>query len=344
MKTISESARWTLGMCAVASLLAGCSGVSTTQTALPMQNGLPTTVEQNARHGVTPNGWGGGHKGSWMDPAAKHEDLIYVSDALSDSVTVYAWTGYKLLGRLAGINRPFGLCSDHSGNVWVIGWGKKEIFEYAHAGTKPLQVLTVNDPSANLYDCSIDPTTGNLAVTNWGGYWYKGNVFIFTQATGTPRTYTGPWLWYYYGCTYDDQGNLFADGWDAYLGDVFTMAELVKGGTSFNNIPLSPNVNPELVGGIRWDGKNLAIGNMGSVYTYNVRGHLTGLTFLTTHWPVGMFSITDLGGRRTIVAPDSAGNPNAVQKWNYPAGGQPMGTITRNLDWPFGVTVSKAQL
>ncbi len=55
-----------------------------------------------------------------------------------------------------------------------------------------------------------------------------------------------------------------------------------------------------------------------------------------------MFWITSLGGKRMVVAPDFAGNPHAIQYWNYPAGGQPSATTSVPLDGPFGVTVSKA--
>ncbi len=180
MKTISDRTRWTLGTCVVASLLAGCGGP-------PAQNGLPSTMERSAPNSVAPDGWGGGHKGSWMAPQAKHDNLVYVSDTAANAVSVYAWKTHKLVGMLGGINQPFGLCSDQSGNVWIISWGKNQISEYAHAGTKPLKTLAVQDPDANLYDCSVDPTTGDLAVTNWGYVWYKGDILIYTMQPATRK-------------------------------------------------------------------------------------------------------------------------------------------------------------
>lgn len=338
MKTILEPTRRTLGMCAVASLLAGC-GVPA------VQNALPATSAQGAAGGVAPNGWGGGHKGSWMAPGAKHEDLVYVSEALSNKVTVYAVATHKLVGVLAGINQPFGLCADPGGNVWIVAWGKNQIFKYAHAGTKPLKVLTVPGPEKNLYGCAVDPTTGNLAVTNWGYDWDAGNVFIFTHATGKAKAYSGYGIWFYYGCTYDDKGNLFADGRDAYVSDVFSLAELRKGRSVFTRITLLPAIAPVLVEGVQWDGEYVAIGDSGSLLEYQVQGKYAygkRRTFLTVHWPVGMFWIGNLAGTRKVVAPDYAGSPNLVQYWKYPAGGVPTATIDVGLDSPFGVTVSKA--
>ncbi len=337
MKTISESARWILGTCAAAMLFAGCAG-SPAQSPLPGQVG---SIGQNAPRGVTPD-----HAGSWMDPEAKHDDLVYVSDTASNAVWVYGWRTHKLVGTLWGIERPWGLCADQSGNVWIIGWKRSQLWEYAHAGIKPLQILTVRDPEASLIDCSVDPTTGNLAVTNWGYDWYKGYVLIYPHGWGTPTIYTGPRLWYYYACTYDDRGNLFADGWDAYLGDTFALGELHKNGTTFKNITFLPNPNPVLIGGIRWDGQYVAIADSGYIFKYAVRGHYAdyrGFISLTAHWPpMGMFWITNLGGKEQIVAPDYAGGRVAVQYWNYPAGGKPTATITGHLDEPWGATVSLA--
>jgi len=278
-----------------------------------------------------------------MAPGAKHEDLIYVTNANNNTVSVYSWSRRKLVGMLHGINAPFGVCSDRSGDVWVVGWGKNEIFEYAHAGTKPLTVLPFDDPDANLTDCSVDPTTGDLAVTNWGYNWLKGYVLIYPHAGGKPKYYTGPGLWFYYGCTYDDKGNLFADGWQAYVDDVFSLDELKRGASKFRRLELIPTIYPTLIGGVRWDGRYLAVGDMGDLYLYGVDGgtaDVRGYVPLTTRWPLGLFSIVTIDGARRVVGPDTAGNPTAVQSWNYPAGGTPTGTITHALDWPYGAAVS----
>jgi hypothetical protein len=281
-----------------------------------------------------------------MLPAAKHEDLVYVTNDINNTVTVYSWLGHRLVGMLTGINQPYGACSDQSGNVWIVGWGKNQLFEYAHGGTTPLAILTVHDPQANLNDCSVDPTTGNLAVTNWGNNWDKGYVLIYAHATGTPKVYTGPGLWFYYGCAYDDKGNLFSDGWQAYVQDIFSLSELRKGGDTFTRLELFPTISPPLIGGIRWDGKYVAVGNLGDLYQYQVTGNhaaIVGFTPLTTHWPVGFFWIeTFANGKQVIIAPDAAGNPDAVQFWKYPEGGTPSATIDEDLYEPLGVTFSVA--
>jgi hypothetical protein len=281
-----------------------------------------------------------------MAAEAMREDLVYVSDAADNSVTAYSFKARKLVGKLTGISQPYGVCSDTSGNVWVVAWGNNKLIEYAHGGTKPLRILTVNDWSADLYACSVDPTTGNLAVTNWGAEnWYQGNVLIYPRGSSWPTAYSNPRIWFYYGCSYDQYGNLYVDGWDAYRNYYHALGELSKGSKDMRVITLIPNFAPPLIGGIQWDGKYVAVGDFLDVYEFVIKGkyaYVAGDTPLTSYFPVGLFWITTVGGKPQILAPDQAGHPSAVQYWNYPAGGTPIGTITNGLQHAFGVTVSVA--
>ena len=73
--------------------------------------------------------------------------------------------------QLSDSNSPYGECVDKAGDVFVADFGGNTgtpaILEYAHGGTKP--IATLSDPGYYPESCSIDPTTGNLAVTNDGG-------------------------------------------------------------------------------------------------------------------------------------------------------------------------------
>jgi hypothetical protein len=339
MRTISNATPDVLAVCVGALLLGGCGGPAA-------QNALPAPAQQNvARSAPRPDGAHRETNGSWMSPEAKHEDLIYVTNTYNDSVGVYAYRSRKLVGTLANIKEPYGTCADASGNVWIVSSEKNQIFEFPHAVIKPIKVLSVYE-DADLYDCSVDPTTGNLAVTNWGYNWLKGEVLIFRNGSGEPEEFAGPTIWFYYGCTYDQEGNLYADGWDSYLGHVFALGVLPKGGKEFKNIVMPPLFKPPYLGGIRWDGKYVAVGNTGSLWEYDVsdrRATFEHYTPLTSEWPMGFFWIRTFGtGERSVIAPDHAGNPTAVQYWKYPAGGTPMATITRDLHEPYGVTYSAA--
>ena len=134
--------------------LAGCS-TTTTQVALPLNHaaGHPLVVGNQTRsHG-------------WMLPAAKSMDLLYVSN--DDELLVFSYPKGKLVGEITVPSGDFaGLCSDSAGDVFVTSVGSHSasyILEYAHGGTEP--ITTLSDPAwAN--GCAVDPTTGNVAVTN----------------------------------------------------------------------------------------------------------------------------------------------------------------------------------
>jgi len=61
-----------------------------------------------------------------------------------------------------------GLCVDAQGNVFVPTWQGESgtrgyVYEFAHGGSTP--IATLSDPGG-AFGCSVDLTTGNLAVTN----------------------------------------------------------------------------------------------------------------------------------------------------------------------------------
>ena len=76
-----------------------------------------------------------------------------------------------------------GLCSDNSGNVFIPGNG--EIWGPKHGGTTPISKS--KDSGYRGVGCSVDPTTGNLAVANTeaSSGSAAGNIAIFTKATGS---------------------------------------------------------------------------------------------------------------------------------------------------------------
>ena len=291
-----------------------------------------------------PNSVQPGYTRSWMSSQAQRENLLYVSNANNNTVTVYGLTNHKLVGMLSNVYGVYGVCADTSGNVWAVGYDK--VVEYAHAGTKPIR--TISAPNTDLYDCAVDPTTGNLAVTNWGvNNWWQGDVLVYAPGSSYPTAYNAEGVWFYYDCTYDAKGNLYVDGWDSYLNGYVAVGELAKNGKALKKIPMIPTFQPPLIGGVRWDGQYLAILDWESIALYSVKGgyaHLKGFAPLTTAWPIGTFWLVDFGsGKRQIIAPDTAGYNGAVQYWKYPAAGPPIATITQKINGPWGVTVSLAQ-
>lgn len=272
---------------------------------------------------------------SWMSPAAKKQSLLYVSSVLSNDVYVYALSTQKLVGTLTDFSSPYGLCVDKSANVWVVNDGAQDVVEYAHGGTSPL--ATLSDPGEYPEGCSVDRTTGNLAVTNFYSSSGGGSVSIYAGAKGTAQTYTDSDLEEYRFCGYDSNGNLFVDGETS--GGAFAFAELPKGGSTFTNITIAQTI--EWPGGVQWDGKYVAVGDTDTGIIYRIegtKGTVKAKTTLEQSDYVNQFWIAESGKRRkgTVIAPNQDGG--SVGIYPYPAGGAPTTTIT--VSEPFGATVS----
>ncbi|MFY9883464.1 MAG: hypothetical protein WBW89_06740 [Candidatus Cybelea sp.] len=342
MRTITRPALYAIGVCSAVLLFAGC-GAPPTQGFVsgPAPPNAASQTVNDLAHGAHP-----ALQRSWMAPEAKHESLVYASNAGNNTVSVYNFLTRKMVGMLTGIDRPWGLCSDQNGDVWVVGRGKNELIEYPHASTQPIKTLHVHGWDTSLIECSVDPTTGNLAVTNYGPRnWYKGDVLVFENGEDTPYWYDSSGIWFYFGCSYDDKGNLWVDGWDAYLNYYVALGVLPKNGSYIKAVSVIPAIKPPMIGNVQWTGANLALGDWQWVLEVHVKGsygHIVGYTPLTSHYPVGLFWVTNSGGKQRIIAPDTAGHPSAVQYWKYPDGGNPTATITDGLNGVAAVTFSAA--
>jgi hypothetical protein len=276
-----------------------------------------------------------------MSPDAKKSDLLYVSDLSTGDVDVFSYPRGKQKGKLTGFDAPHGECVDAKGNVFITSAGSSQIFEYAHAGTKP--IATMSDPGYTPSDCSIDPVSGDLAVANLlplgSG---SGSVAIYKHAKGKPKLYVATsGLFMYYSVGFDGSENLFVDG-SNMNGNQFEMAELPKGGTTLVAVTLNQPIS--IPGGVHWDGKYLAVGDQvcincaSIIYEFSMSGSIgskVGETDLTNSCDVIKFW---LQGKR-VIAPNDC-TPN-VMYFKYPAGGDPTKTIT-GVSEPVAATVSQA--
>jgi len=283
-----------------------------------------------------------------MDPDSKRDDLLYVSDQNAGDVYVYSWPAGKLEGTLTGFSSPQGLCVDKAGDVWIVAeFGT--VVEYAHGGTTPIATLS-GEPGYVLNGCSVDPTTGNLAVTsaNAKGSSGPGHVSIYQNARGTPKIYSDSQLFFWYFLGYDNDGNLFVDGVNkTKTENKFGFAELPKGKHTFTNITLNRHILSP--GGVQWVGKSIAVGDQGSyngspmIYTFRISGR-RGVAVSTIPLTrklgaeVPQFWIE---GKR-VVGPDFGSCD--VGFYHYPAGGKPYKIIRMkiNVNKPVGATVSRA--
>jgi hypothetical protein len=339
---------------AISITLAGC-GVPSDRTAAPnmaqSSRSRAQTLLFSLLHRMNGVAIRRDRRASWMAPEAKAQNLVYLSAGGADEVVVYSYPAGKKSGTLTGLHDPAGTCSDAAGDVWIVNSAEFEVVEYAHAGKKAKATLS-DSGAANPLACSVDPTTGNLAVTNLGAASGGGNLSIYTGAKGSPTKYTDPDLMFVYFCGYDDQGNLFVDGLDSAF--AFVLAELPSGSETLQTISLSNAVG--FPGGVAWDGAYVAIGDQlykgehkSAIYQFSVTGStgtLEGTTALAGSCDVLQFAIPSGGSPRkakqgnTAVAPDDCLSNAAF--YHYPAGGSPTKALS-GLQYPVAAAVSLAR-
>ncbi|MGC2360969.1 MAG: hypothetical protein WA304_05935 [Candidatus Cybelea sp.] len=301
--SISRTRRYAIWSCAGA-LLAGCGG---SQPPIGAPGAMPRTaaITTRADRGT-----------SWMRPGTlSGSALLYVAGR-KGGLYVFTYPQGQLVGEV-GI--PYAtnsgdLCSDANGDIFVPD--VDEVVEFAHGGTQPIATLEDGDGSYEPLGCSVDPTTGNLAVTNFQDYPGHGNVAVYANAQGDPTYYSDLEMPDPSFCGYDNQGNLFIDGGH--------LAELPNGSGNFANIKLNKRI--PLGGQVQWDGTYITVAsnNANTIYRLQISGStgkITGSTHLkgpgrkanSQSWIKGS----------TIISPIGPGNADdRVGFWGYPGGGK----------------------
>lgn len=312
-----------VGTCGLLAVLAGCGGGASSRI------GVPGVIPQ-ARAARVEAGR------SWIDSMAARGDLLYVSDTETSDVYVFSYPKGTLKGTLTGFSDPAGECVDAGGNVFVTNTGGSNILEFAHGGTTP--IATLKDSGYFPVGCSIDPTTGNLAVTNFSTTGSaQGDVVIYKGARGRPTGhYTSPEMNEMLLCGYDAAGNLFVDG--LTQNSVSAFAELRAGDAKLTLIALNQPIGS--AGGVQWDGKHVAIGDQATntIYRFTISGKMGKRVGATTLGGAGQVFQFWIAGKR-VIGPDSAQADVGI--WSYPSGGSPVKTIS-GLYVPLGATLSLA--
>ncbi len=325
-------------LCAYAAL-AGCAGGRE-------ENAASSLLPQTTLSGAPPRH----HGRSWTDGGTVKDDLLYVTNSNAE-VTVYRYWQHKLVGILTDFTKPMGECVDKNQDVYIADYAASKIVEYAHGGTKP--IATFNDLPDSPYTCSVDPATGDLAVANDDGTSREGNIAIWRGTTGVRTTYTDSALNEFQDCAYDDHGNLLVTNGEGQYPYVSYFAWLPKDGANLLNI-IVPGPQPSrtwhYVQGLQWDGKYFVIDDDESLYRESLihgQFYYVGETDISdpeeyfNSGPIAFYNHTS-GGQATQVVDGLIGDESGsiVDYWYYPAGGQPIATITHGLDKPFGVAVS----
>ena len=218
---------------------------------------------------------------------------------------------------------------------WIVA-GPDQISEYGTRGDKLIKTLSVSYvfPSSCAMDASGDLAVGILYGNSNGSG--GGEVVIFKNATGTGTVYTTPLDEEFFD-GYDNQGNLFADG---FTGDRsgFALVELPKGSSTFRTITTSNVVN--FPGSVQWDGTYLTVVDQTAraLYQYTVTGttatlkntvSLTGAGDCAQTWIVkGLLYCADAG-------------TDGAEVFKYPAGGSIAATFSGEFDEPLGTVAAE---
>jgi DNA-binding beta-propeller fold protein YncE len=272
-----------------------------------------------------------------MLPEASSEDLLYVTNY--SNVLVFAYPQGQLVGELKNFFSNAGACVDSKGDVFIVNEHPEAVYEYAHGGTK--RIATLVDKKAGSIGCSINPVTGDLAVSGVSSY-----VDIFKQAKGKPISVLDRRMWYGSFVTYDDTADLFFLGLKNPKGGP-RLSEMLSGSKHFTNIKADAYMYDE--GGIQWNAGYLTTVSyidstkttaIGQFQVTGQKAHEVSVTPLETAYIVLGYFIDG----ETIVVPN-LGNTgkNNVLLYDYPAGGEPTETITQPGFTPRGVVVSPAQ-
>ncbi|MFY9663102.1 MAG: hypothetical protein WAL67_00790 [Candidatus Cybelea sp.] len=270
-------------------------------------------------------------------------DLLYIAHSghhrFHGLLSVLTFPQGKLVSTISITRFATGICSDTSGNVWliVVDHNRRTAYEYAHGGTTPITTLRILHSWSGL-SCAVDPASGNLAIIT-GDRRGRNFADIYPGARkGKPASYPIP-----FGptaCTYDDSGNLFVDG---AVGSTifFKLAELPKGAHEFTDITLNKAAS-WYPGGMQWDGKYLALvepfRQQGpSIYRIKISGSsgdVVGVVHLDALWSGSPLAI---GEGRAVGTADEG---NVVAQWRYPAGGKRIKTVVQYQYGIAGVAIS----
>jgi hypothetical protein len=282
-----------------------------------------------------------------FDKELKQRDLLYVSNA-NGTVSVYRYWQRTLVTVLTQFTRPLGECVDQSGRVYIVDYQAQNVTEFAHGGTKSLRVLS--DAPYTPYGCSVAPSNGNLAVANAAyGYYGKGNIAIYSHASGKPELLSGS----YYNdqftaCAYDDHGDLLVTSTYGYLDYYTHFYYLPKGASQLIAMDLTAPGRSSgwgYVQGVAWDGKYWVVQSYDGLYRYaiNIKSTYVDMMELSggdgEAGPVAIYRKDSKAKGTQAVAGTGSNGDSAVEFWNYPAAGNPIHDITQDLDAPFGVAI-----
>jgi hypothetical protein len=349
MKSL-DFARCALSTCVAAAMLNGCGGLQppiSASGAGPLTSAIATHAERGP---------------SWMLPEAKRtKELLYISDQSTDHVYVYNYKTRRLLGRLNGFYMPAGQCVDSKGDVWITDSTAEAVVEYAHGArrhTKRIRTIGL----AN--SCSIDPTSGNLAVSDASTPHGGSKIEIF-DFTGKREVYSSTSCQHIVQVGYDIEGNLYVSASSQESSSY--VCELPHGSKALGQISIDRTIRTPA--GVMWDGQYITFTdrlysfNYTAIYQAEPNGsgglHVVGETVfqgggsgdckfsdIVQPFVVGSQNTpsNNAQGNAVVGSNDEChyGSGYAFSYWAYPSGGAPTHTLFDGPIDPSGEAVSIA--
>ncbi len=329
------------GVARSAAMLA--AGVSAGCVSPSPQGGMPPVGVLPGAATVRPTS----HVVSWMGKGVKQQDLLYVSNG-DGVVNVYRYWQRTLVGVLTNFKNPLGECADAAGDVYIADQRVSKVYEYAHGGTK--RVKTLADPTFWPEGCSVDLSSGAVAVASYGSNRTSGDIAVYSHGSGKPVLYGGGSGDHFTACAYDRRGDMLATA--SYGGSGFYYADFYY--LPKHGVRLLPMTLPgpyqswqwNAVQSVTWDGKYWVVGSYDTLYRYtiDVKATYVSSTQLygtnATVYQVAIYHPLVRSHTAEIVGAAHSNSSSAVDYWNYPAGGNPIGQLTKGLDRPYGVAIS----
>ena len=262
-------------------------------------------------------------------------DLIYASGADVTHIYIFSYPQGKLVRKFAppaGTISLQGLCSDPSGNVYVTsvmkgsgtGGPVGNVYKYAHGGTKVLKTLTFFNAAP--FGCSVDPTSGTLAISTVGLNARNGEVWTYAPGSNYGKQYSSYDTQNYFYCAYDGSGNLFVDGQGA--GTQMYLNEVKNGSSQMSELSLNKYISVSGMGQLEWDGAHMTFEHLtaAAIYQLSVSGSQVKIVGRTRLFGLNGSALSTIAGKAIIVP--TGVSQTSLGFWKYPNGGKPLKTLS----------------
>ncbi len=324
MKTLTV-VRFVLSISIAAAVLAGC------EASLPI--GAPGAMKQAQAGGARPD-----PSKSWMKASAS-KTLLYFDDDVTNDTYVFDYPSGKLVGKLTGFHDPQGMCVDQKGDVYITNPQFGLLFEYAHGGTKPINIY--ERPGIGLNGCSVSADHDVAATAGGEVCIWRGGI-----AADSPNCIEGNKS---IGCMglstfgYDHDGNLIGIATMVTNSGRITTACMIPAGKRTMEKLTTSRIKLNFGSrGTSWDGEYIALGG-----TRNTKGapdvvqpaRLSGTTLIGVGSEIALDDCPEMPGspfffgKQNVTAASTTratsvtvANPRCdkgvADVWNYPKAGR----------------------